>query len=547
MPADSDIIVASDGRTADNESGQAKRRDESQVVLRLQGISKVYPGTVALQHIDMEILRGETHGIIGKNGAGKSTLVGIIAGLITPSEGAVELHGHTYSDLSRIAARKESVSIVPQEPQLVQECTIAENLFMPDYPTRRRGTLVDWTRLEADARRIVEKAGLNLDVRTVAGDLGVGLQQVLLMLKASYVEQSEIIILDEAFASLSEREEELFYAIMRERKAAGCTILHISHRIDELLQVCDRMTVLRDGRSVKTVERSEVDRESLATLIVGGETAAVATAADAADAESEAPASVASTSIDAVDRDSAPLLAVDNLTSLDHFHEISFTVRRNEVVGIAGLMGSGRTSLMKTIFGIYEPVEGSVRIDGKPAAISGPATALKEGVVYLPEERDLEGLIANLDVRTNSVLSALRRVVRRFVIDHRRENDLARDLTRTLEVKYASLEQEVRELSGGNRQKVVVAKVFSTQPKVFLLDEPTKGIDIAARAGLLRIIRKKLARNAAILVSAPGLEELIEICDRILVLHRGRIVAEYERNEFEEETLYHAIQGGTVQ
>lgn len=500
-------------------------------VLRLRDLSVVYPGTVALRNVDLEIHRGETHGIIGKNGAGKSTLVGVIAGLVTPTTGTVELHGRSYSDLSRIAARKESVSIVPQEPQLVQDCTVAENLFMPDYPTRRGGTLIDWDTLKSRTAAIIRSAGVNLDADTIVGDLGVGMQQVLLMLKAGYVEQSEIIILDEAFASLSEREEEIFFAIMMDKKAAGCTMLHISHRIDELLKVCDRMTVLRDGETVRTVRREDVDRGSLAALIVGESRPSVA-ASDEEPVTTRGPAA------------EVPVLAVRNLTSLDHFRDISFSVRKNEILGIAGLMGSGRTSLLKTIFGMYRHDTGTVLLRGEQVAITGPDSALKHGVVYLPEERDTEGLIASLNVRTNTVLSALRRITNRGFLNHRRENSLATDLTHTLEVKYASLEQEVRELSGGNRQKIVVAKVLSTEPAVFLLDEPTKGIDIAARAGLLRIIRKKLAREAAVIVTAPGLEELIEICDRILVLHKGRLKGEFERSQFDETTLFHCIQGG---
>ncbi|TVQ41399.1 MAG: sugar ABC transporter ATP-binding protein [Spirochaetaceae bacterium] len=500
------------------------------IILSLNNVSKVYPGTVALHNVNLEVRRGETHGIIGKNGAGKTTLVGIVAGLVTPTSGTFSINGHIHDDLSRIAARRESVSIVPQEPQLVQQHTIAENLFMPDYPTRRGGFRVDWPRLYRQADEILQHARLNLDPRMTVSDVGIGVQQIILMLKASYVERSQIIILDEAFASLSEREEQLFYRIIRDRKAAGCTILHISHRIDELLEVCDRMTVLRDGHSVKTVRRDEVDRELLAALIVGG----VSLPSAREEAAGSAP----------IHGRGSELLAVENLTRVEDFQDISFRLYRNEVVGIAGMMGSGRTEIMKAIVGMHPLDNGTIRVRRQQQTIGNPRRALALGVVYLPEERDAEGLVDAMSVKSNIVLSALKRVTRGLFIDRPAESRLATDLGSRLAVKYASMDQEVRELSGGNRQKVVVAKVVSTEPSVYLLDEPTKGIDISARASLLTIIRSELAQNAAVVMTAPGLEELMMVCDRILVLYRGRLVAEYSGPHYSEEAIYHAMQGG---
>jgi ABC-type sugar transport system ATPase subunit len=504
-------------------------------ILSLRGVSKVYPGTVALHNVDLEIRRGETHGIIGKNGAGKSTLVGIVAGLVTPTAGELTINGHTYQDLSRIASRKESVSVVPQEPQLVQQCTVAENLFMPDYPLLPDRLRVDWQRMYRHAEEILKRSGLSVHARTVAGDLGIGMQQLILMLKASYVERSQVIILDEAFASLSEREEELFFSIMRERKATGVTMLHISHRIDELLEVCDRMTVLRDGCSVTTVRREDVNRESLSALIVG----APGTAPAARDGASAPSGSVAGSP----GTPAIPVLSVRGLTSAESFQDISFDVGPDEILGIAGLIGSGRTEIMKSIIGM-EPLDGGkITVDGGTIAPESPSEALRHGVVYLPEERDAEGLIESQSVRVNTVLSALKRLVKGLFIDRARETDMVRHLSQRLSVKYASMDQEVRELSGGNRQKVVVAKVLSTNPRVYLLDEPTKGIDISAKASLLDIIRNQLARGAGVVLTTPGLDDLLSISDRILVLHRGRIVAEHTGPDFDEEGIFHEMQG----
>ena len=525
----------------------------SDIILRLQGLSKVYPGTVALKDVDLAVRRGETHGIIGKNGAGKTTLVGIVAGLVSPSAGAVEINGHDHTRLTRIGARKAGVAIVPQEPQLVQQASIAENLFLPEYLHRGHGLLVTWQKMYNEANEILRRGGLNVDARTTAGDIGIGIQQIILMLKAAYVDKAEIIILDEAFASLSEREEKIFYELIRERKDAGCTILHISHRISELLSVCDRMTVLRDGASIGTVTREEVDKDSLARLIVGEEAALeqdVTPSSNRAgdeDSDESEDSEKSEHPRDVESRRDCPVLDVRGLTLAERFLDVNFSVKQNEVLGLAGLIGSGRTSILKAIFGLEPIDDGTVVLNGREVTLRNPADALRNGVVYLPGDRDLEGLITNLSVKDNLLLSALKRVSGKLFVDRARERVLASELAKQLALHFASFDQEVSELSGGNRQKVVVGKVLSTEPRVFLLDEPTKGIDIAAKAGILRIIRDGLRSNSAVVVTSPGLDDLIEICDRIAVVHDGRILGTFGASEFQEERLYKAIQGNLEQ
>lgn len=507
-----------------------------EIILRLSNISKIYPGTVALQDVNLEIQKGEVHGIIGRNGAGKTTLVGIIAGLIKPSSGKIYIRNNSYNELSRIVAKRENIAIVPQEPQLFLEGTIAENLFMPEYKTIVGNMVLDWNRLYEETAVILKKGNLDLDPRSKVKDLGIGVQQILMILKASYVEKSDIIILDEASASMSENEEMKFYSIINERKCEGCTLLYISHRIDELLTVCDRMTVLRDGMTVDTVKNEDVNKASLSSLIVGHPittrvSAVARQAKGSAKNTKENPTSV------------IPVIKIDMISKHNCFSEISFSVGKNEILGLAGLMGSGRTEILKTIYGMHPPDSGQILLNGEPFNINHPSRALQKGVAYLPEERDEEGLISNLSIKINLVISALERVAGRFFINRKKEDALVNELKEQLEIMYASENQAVKELSGGNRQKVVIAKVLSTQPILYLLDEPTKGIDVATKEKLLKIIREELAKDAAVIVTAPGLDELIEVCDRILVLYRGRLVGEYMRAEFDEETLYKAIQG----
>lgn len=512
---------------------QSQSSDES--ILRLSNISKIYPGTIALQDINLDIKKGEVHGIIGKNGAGKTTLVGIIAGLIKPSAGDIFVKNNKYKDLSRIVAKKENIAIVPQEPQMFLEGTIAENLFMPEYKTRAGNLIVNWNHLYDEARKVLEKGELNLDVQTKVKDLGIGIQQILLILKASYVEKADIIILDEASAAMSEKEEKQFYQIINERKCEGCTILYISHRIDELLMVCDRMTVLRDGQTVKTVNKEDVDKESLSSLIVGYPIKAKNFFSHKHETDSKKKKG------NNVNR-TKPVIQVDGISKYNSFKDISFSAHKNEVLGIAGLMGSGRTEILKAIYGIIPPDSGKIFLNGERLNINHPSKALQKKIAYLPEERDEEGLISNLSIKTNLIISALNKITNTLFVSRKKEDNLINQLTEQVELKYSNINQEVKELSGGNRQKVVVAKVLSTQPILYLLDEPTKGIDISTKEKLLKIIREELVKESAVIMTAPGLEELIEVCDRILILNNGKLTGEFLRSEFDEGALYKAIQ-----
>lgn len=514
---------------------QSQSSDEG--ILRLLNISKIYPGTIALQDVNLDIKKGEVHGIIGKNGAGKTTLVGIIAGLIKPSAGDIFIKNNKYNDLSRIVAKKENIAIVPQEPQMFLEGTVAENLFMPEYKTRAGNLIVNWNHLYDEARKVLEKGELNLDVQTKVKDLAIGIQQILLILKASYVEKADIIILDEASAAMSEKEEKQFYQIINERKCEGCTILYISHRIDELLMVCDRMTVLRDGQTVATVNKEDVDKESLSSLIVGYPIKAKASFSHQHDADSKKVKSLNHTK---------PIVQVEGISKYNSFNDISFSAHKNEVLGIAGLMGSGRTEILKAIYGINPPDSGKVFLNGESLNINHPSKALQKKIAYLPEERDEEGLISNLSIKTNLIISALNRITNFLFVSRKKEDSLINQLTEQVELKYSNINQEVKELSGGNRQKVVVAKVLSTQPILYLLDEPTKGIDISTKEKLLRIIREELVKEATVIMTAPGLEELIEVCDRILILNKGKLTGEFFRSEFDEGLLYKAIQESDI-
>ncbi|MCR4441757.1 MAG: sugar ABC transporter ATP-binding protein [Peptococcaceae bacterium] len=507
--------------------GEQPKRE---VILQLKNITKIYPGTVALQKVNLEVMRGEVHGIIGKNGAGKSTLVGIISGMVASSGGEILIKGRKLAHLSRLDAKRERIAIVPQEPQVISDFTVAENLFLGDYP--HQGPLVNWPEMFRRAEDILRRTGLNINARAKAGELSISEQQLLLLAKACGVEQADIIILDEASASLSHDDESVFFSLLGEQKRMGKTIILISHRTDEILKVCNRVTVIRDGRSVKTISCEGLDRQQLSALIVGDESGReqhVMAGSSRAQAGGEV------------------VLKVEGFTRAGCFENVHFALKKGEVVGLAGLRGSGRTELFKSIVGIDPHDAGTLEIAGCKCTVASPSQALERGIVYLPEDREKEGLVAGLSVRENLVLNSLAQISKATLIDRKKEDSLVSRLIKTLGIVTAAPAQEVGQLSGGNKQKVVVGRISAFGPLVYLLDEPTRGIDIATKDSILRTIREKLAAQAGVVITSPGLDDLLLICDRILVLYKGRIVAGFERAEFNEGQIFMAMQGELAQ
>ncbi|MGD0153227.1 MAG: sugar ABC transporter ATP-binding protein [Thermacetogeniaceae bacterium] len=504
------------------------KQDTDAPMLQLRDVSKIYPGTVALYKANLSVRRGEVHGIIGKNGAGKSTLVDIIAGIIEPTEGEIIVGDKKYTTLSRIAAKREQIAVVTQEPQVILDLTVAENLFLGDFGERRM--IVNWQELYAKADQVIAKANLKIDARSKAGDLSMSERQLLLVLKACYVEDARIVMLDEASASLSQDDERLLHRIIAERKREGNTVIIISHRTDELLAVCDRVTVVRDGRTLGSQDCSRLNKETLSSLIVGEgfQLKDVFGGLDSTKVKSN-----------------QVLLSVENLTRVGAFQNISLTLRKGEILGLAGLRGSGRTEFLKGVAGIEPAEEGTVAIGNLKTRFSSPSQALKSGIVYLPEDREHEGLIKSLTVRDNLSLNALSRVSKRYIINKSSERKFTSDVVEALGIKVASIDQEVNQLSGGNKQKVVVGRISAAEPQVFLLDEPTRGVDISAKESILTIIKERLSAAAGVIITSPGLDDLMMICDRVLVLYKGKIISEFDRSEFNEGDLFLALQGGT--
>lgn len=498
----------------------------AKTLLRLKDISKLYPGTVALNNVSIDIEAGECHGIIGKNGAGKTTLVKIISGVIPPSRGQIFINGRQCNNLTRRQAKKLGISIVTQEPQVIPEFSVAENLLFPDYPCLS-GKKINWTQIYQKAEDVLTQACFPLEPKSTGGDLSVSEQQLLLVVKAFFVDLNDIVILDEVTTALSSREQEYLYELIDQQKRKGKAILFISHRMSEIIRMCDRITVLRDAKKVSSREKKDLNESDLSRLIVGD-------AYTAPGAEFDRPVKSSG---------QRRLLSVKDLTLAGKFHGISLDLDQGEVIGLAGLRGSGRTDLMKTIAGARRRDRGRILLDDNSVHFKHPGEALRAGVAYLPEDRDHEGLVEILSVKSNISLSSLFKLTSNFIIDTGKENREAREMIDGLDIKVASPEQEVKTLSGGNRQKVVIARLMAAQPTVFLLDEPTKGIDIGAKNAILDTVRNELTKSGGIIMTSPSVEDLMLVCDRIAVLYEGRIVKEFKREEFNLNRIYLALQG----
>lgn len=509
------------------------RTENNNPILEMDHISKLYPGTIALLNTSLELLPGEVHGVIGKNGAGKSTMVKIISGIISPTSGSIRIRGSTHRSLTRSEARHNGIAIVTQEPQIIPDFSVAENLFTPAYPCTSIKS-IKWNAIYSEAEEILTKTGIDISSRAKGSDLTVSEQQLVLVVKAFFVDEAEIVLLDEVTASLSENDEELLYDLIAKQKRKNKAIIYITHRMAEIVRICDRVTVLRDGQTITTENVADLDEGELSSFITGMDFGR--TFETAVKNEERIPG----TQVNPV------LLCIEQLTKTGSYYNISFELHENEVLGLAGLRGSGRTEILKSISGILRPDSGRVRLGNNESRFRSPSEALRHGIVYLPEDRDREGLIEILSVRFNLSLCSLPSLKKGVFLDKKKELSQVEDLIDLLSIDATSTENEVRYLSGGNKQKVVVGKILSRKPKIFLLDEPTKGIDIATKGSILEMVRTTLREKAGVVITSPSLEDLLAVCDRIVVLYQGRIVREYLKERFNESNIYMAMQGVTV-
>ncbi len=493
------------------------------LALEMRHITKTYPGVRALEDVSFDLRQGEVHALVGENGAGKSTLMKILAGAQPKDSGEILINGELVHIDSPQKAMDEGVSIIYQEFNLVPYLNAAENIYLGREPRAAIPGFVDFGTMYRESQRIIDKLGVRLNVRTPVNRLSIAQQQMVEIGKATSKE-CKIIVMDEPSATLTEHELQSLFALIRQLKGEGVSIVYISHRLEEIFEICDRVTVLRDGHWIATNEIADLDREQIIRLMVGRELKQMIPKEAVPPGE--------------------PVLHVRNVTRKGVLHDVSLSVRKGEVLGIAGLVGAGRTELARAIFGADRIDRGTIEVYGKTVRIRSPQEAIRLGIGLVTEDRKAQGLILGMVVRENITLANLGAISRMNFIMAGREREVARKYVADLQVKTPSIDQTVQNLSGGNQQKVVLAKWLFTDSRILIFDEPTRGIDVGAKTEIYQLMNALAGRGCAIIMISSELPEILGMSDRILVMHEGTIAGELSRAEATQEKIMHLATGG---
>ena len=486
---------------------------DNNYILTLKNITKEFPGVKALDDVTINIERGTIHGLVGENGAGKSTLIKVLAGIYQPNKGEIILDGKPCRFNSPIEARRAGISVVHQEIKLAEPLSVAENMFLGNV--QLKNGLVDWKGMRRRAREIVEDLGMDIDINAQVSSLTVAKKQIVEIMHAIN-NNSRILIMDEPSAVLTDRELEVMFRIVKQLRDEGITIIYISHRLDEIFGLCSNVSVLRDGRHIDTIPVASIDRQGLINMMVGREMG------------QEYPKEVGNVG--------GTILEVKNL-SRGILQDISFEVKSGEVFGISGLVGAGRTELARAILGIDKPESGEVYVRGKKVHYRTFADAIRDGLGLIPEDRKLQGLVQIMSVKRNTTLVNMKRVLRAGVISSSLEEKLSKEYADKLHVVTPSMETEVQYLSGGNQQKVVIAKWLFQNSEILFLDEPTRGIDVGAKVEIYRLINRMAMEGKTIIMISSEMPELLGMCDRIMVMHEGHKMGELNAAEATQEKI----------
>ena len=484
-------------------------------LLELQEITKTFPGVIALDKVSFDVRPGEVHALVGENGAGKSTLIKIIAGAHQPNGGTMVFDGKPAVLTNPRQATEMGISVIYQETSLYPELTVAENIYIGRYPRRRFGS-IDWPTMYDDADKIFDTLEVEADVRRKVSRLTVGNRQRVEIAKA-LSQDAKVLIMDEPTAALTAHDVETLFRIVRRLREQGVGIIYISHRLEEVFELADRVTVLRDGKFVGTMDVADATNETLISMMVGRSLDNLFPKSDVVIGE--------------------PVLEVENLSSDGYIDDINFTLHRGEILGLSGLVGSGRSDLAQVLFGIHPVDSGEIRLKGKKATIRSPQHAMKQGIAYVPEDRQNQGLVLPMSVEQNISLATLMDLTKYGFVRVRQEEVVAEKSVEMLSIRTPSIFQQVENLSGGNQQKVVLAKWLLSRPDVLILDEPTRGIDVGAKAEIHRLMSELASQGISIIMISSELPEILGMSDRILVMRLGRLVAEFDRDEATQEKI----------
>ncbi len=491
----------------------------SAAIVSLKNITKTYPGVSALKDLSLDFYPGEVHALLGENGAGKSTLIKIIAGAVEPDSGSIHFGDKAYGRLSPHEARSNGVEVIYQEFNLVASLSAAENIALGE----RTGAFVDFKLMEKRAKGLFDQFGIELDPASLVRDLSSSQQQIVEIAKA-VSKNARILIMDEPTAPLSVSEVDSLFRIIRMFRDKGVSIIYISHRIDELFDIADRISVLRDGAFVAARAVADTDRRELINLMVGRELK------ESYPARAHPPAGT--------------LLEAKNLSG-NGDEDISFSVRKGEIFGLAGLVGAGRTELAKLVYGAAKLEGGSLEMEGKALRIRSPRDAIKSGIGLIPENRKEEGCFLEMGVDWNISFPSVRDISTHGIVDLKREKEIAERFSALLRIRTPSLAQKVKNLSGGNQQKVVLAKTLATESRLLIFDEPTRGIDVGARQEIYKLMTDLADKGHAIIMISSDMEELLGMSDRIAVLAEGRLMGILERRQFSQKRILELASGIT--
>ena len=496
----------------------------SNEILKLEKVTKFFPGIKALDGINLNIRPGEVHALIGENGAGKSTLVKILTGVHSPTTGSISFKGREVSFRSATEAQQAGITAIHQEASMFNELSVTENIFMGHHLRSGRAGALSWRRMRRKTVELLKRMELDISPDTAVKNLGTAQRHMVEIAKALSID-ADVVIMDEPTSALTLREVEDLYKIVRQLKADGKAVIFISHKFEEIFEICDYFTVLRDGRYIAEGRVADHGIDEIVTMMVGRSLDQMYPKSDA----------------EAGDE----ILRVDGLESDGVCRDISFGLKKGEMLGFFGLVGAGRTEVMRSIFGIDRISGGSISLRGRRFRPRSAVDAMRERIAYVPEDRQTEGVILEMSIEKNITLPQIGELGRFGLLNRKREAALCREYGSMMEIKAAGWHVDADTLSGGNQQKVVLAKWLSTEPEILILDEPTKGIDVATKAAVHKFVSQLAAEGLAVIMVSSELPEIIGMSDRIIVMHEGEITAEFSRDEADSDGIIRAATGHT--
>ncbi|MEK9198109.1 sugar ABC transporter ATP-binding protein [Ureibacillus sp. 179-F W5.1 NHS] len=492
-------------------------------MIEMSGITKAFSGNVVLNNVQFELADGEIHALMGENGAGKSTMMKILSGIYTKDAGEIKVDGQVVNFKSPKDAEKLGIIVIHQELNMLPDLTVAQNLFLGKELTYGKTGILKTRQMEKEATQLLSKLGLNINPKTRTGDLSVGKQQIIEIAKA-IASNAKVIVMDEPTAALTDREIETLFQTIRELKAKGISFVYISHRMEEIFAICDRITILRDGQYVGVRNIPETNFDEIVAMMVGRQLGERFPVRKSVIGDTK--------------------LEVRNLTVNGLFHNLSFELRKGEVLGVAGLMGAGRTEVAQTLFGYRKASSGDILIDGKKVNIKSPIDAMKHGIGFVTEDRKTQGLVLDFSIKENITLTNLNKCASSGIVNQTKENSMVAKYIEELKIRTSGPDQRVKSLSGGNQQKVVLAKWLGTEPDILILDEPTRGVDIGARKEIYHIINQLAEAGVAILMISSELPEVIGMADRVIVMQEGKLTGEVKKEQMTQEIIMQYATGG---